>query len=200
MPVTQPIGLVIPEDIWAGLSSGELIRSGSVVRDRLGRINAHLKEGPIAKDKNYKYIAIGLGVVAVVALSGLLLVTIKSSKNKKNAELKAPKCVVDFNNAFYSYLEAVRNGSLDIDTITRFISVLNEIKVNHDSGKINIDFSTEQLNTVVNLVYDYTKKLAELNSVELNGLEEPVSASADNAIVILLRYLELQKQIFENLS
>jgi len=67
-------------------------------------------------------------------------------------------------------------------------------------AKINIDFSTEQLNTLINLIFDYTRKLAEANSVELNELEEPVFVSVDNTISNLHRYLEVQKQIFEKVA
>jgi len=124
----------------------------------------------------------------------------KPSKNKKSAVPKMPKCVVDFNNSLCVYLEAVRNGNLDMDTITGLMSDLDEVKENYDSGKINIDFSTGQLNTLINLIFNYTRELAEANFVELNGLEEPISAHKDNTIVNLQYYLEFQKQIFEKVS
>lgn len=149
--------------------------------------------------KKNKYIAIGFGVVTVV-VGGIVFYAIKSSKNKKSAKTKMPKCVVDFNNSLFAYLEAVREGNLDMDAITGLISDLDEIKKNQDSGNINIDFSTEQLNTLINLIFDYTRKLAEANSVKLSGLEEPVSASVDNIIVNLQHYLKVQKQIFEKVA
>lgn len=114
-------------------------------------------------------------------------------KNRKSKQITAPdmsKCVEDYNSSLCAYLEAVRNGKLDIDTITCLMSNLDDIKENYDSGKITIDFSTEQLDTLVNLVFDYTRKLAEANSVEINELKKPVSASADNTIIDLRRYLK----------
>lgn len=212
MPVIQ-VAYEIPEATYAGLLTGQLKRFGSVVRDHRGIIG-HLDEVPISEQdygssrlpivkvlKNHKNIAIGIGVVTVVAVAGgLVLGAMKSSKNKKNAEPKMPKCVVDFNNSLCVYLEAVRNGNLDIETIRGLISDLGDVKENYYSGKINIDFSTGQLNTLMDLIFNYTRKLAEANSVEFNGLEEPISASADNTIVNLQHYLEVQKQIFEKVS
>lgn len=199
----------IPEK-FSGLLVGELTRFGSVVRDH-GGIVGHLNEVPIPKQnydidefniakiiKEHKAIAIGLGVVTIMAVAGgIVLKTINSRKNKMNTEHEIPKCVAEFNGALYVYLEAVRDGNLDMDIITALITYLNEIKENYDSGKINIDFSTGQLNTLIDLIVGYTKKLAEANYVELNEFEEIASGFTGNTIINLQRYLEVQKQIFE---
>ena len=210
MPVIQ-VPMEISETTYAGLLAGVYERTGGVVRNH-GKIVEHLKDALISEQdygagelriaevlKKNKYIAIGLGVVTVV-VGGILFYAIKSRKNKKSAKIKMPKCVVDFNNSLFAYLEAVREGNLDMDAITGLISDLDEIKKNQDSGNINIDFSTEQLNTLINLIFDYTRKLAEANSVKLSGLEQPVSVSADNIIVNLQHYLKVQKQIFEKVA
>ena len=47
------------------------------------------------------------------------------------------------------------------------------------------------------MVFDYTKILAETNSVELDSLEKPASESADNTIFDIKHYLDFQKQIIE---
>lgn len=208
MPIIQ-VPMEVSEATYAGLLVGVYERTGGVVRNH-GKIIEHLKDTRISEQdyksgglsiakafKKHKYIVIGLGVVTV---GGIMFYAIKTSKNKKNTKPKMPKCVVDFNNSLFTYLEAVRNGNLDMDNITGLISDLDEIKKSHDSGKINIDFSIEQLNTLINLIFDYTRKLAEANSVELNELEEPVFVSADNTISNLHCYLEVQKQIFENVA
>lgn len=215
MPIIQ-VAYEVPADIYLGLMTGSLTRFGSVVRNHVG-ITKHLKEINMPDSnssanklvlakvlekaktlKNPKVIAIG-SVVALVT-GGLVFAGIKLSKNKKSAEQNLPKCVSDFNNALCVYLEAVRNGNLELVTITDLISRLNEIKDNYDGGKIQLDFSTGQLNTLFNLIFDYTKKLAEANSFELNSIDETEPTSSDRTIVSLKRYLEVQKQIFEKAS
>ena len=77
---------------------------------------------------------------------------------------------------------------------------LDSIKDNYDGGKIRIDFSTEQLDALVNLVFDYTRKLEKVSSVEMSELEEPIPASGDKTMIDLRNYLEAQKRIFEKVS
>jgi hypothetical protein len=71
---------------------------------------------------------------------------------------------------------------------------------NNENGTISIDFSAEQLNTLVTLVFDYTRKLAEVNAVELNELNEPIAVSTNDTIISLQRYLKIQKRIFEKVA
>jgi len=143
MPIIQ-VPMEISEAAYAGLLANIYQRTGGVVRNH-GKIVEHLKDALISEQdyksgglriaevvKKHKYIVIGLGVVTV---GGIIFYAIKSSKNKKNTKPKMPKCVMDFNNSLFAYLEAVRNGNLDMDNITGLISELNEIKKNHDSGK-----------------------------------------------------------------
>ena len=193
--MVQQVALEIPEKIIAGLLSGDYIQYGGVVRDTAGKLVALLKEVPLPKAKNYKTLAIGLGAVAVVSVAGLVFLAIKNNKDKKKEEVIIPECVEKYNKSLCIYLEAVRNGKLDITTINGLISDLDTLKENYDNGKITIEFSTEQLDTLLNLVFDYTKKLAEANAVKLNEI-----AAGDNTIIGLRHYLEVQKQIFEQVA
>jgi hypothetical protein len=97
-----------------------------------------------------------------------------------------PKRVENCNASLSAYLEAFRNEKLDADIVNRLISDLDAVKENFDSGKITIDFSTEQLDALVKLVVDYTRKLAEAHSVELSELQEPEPDSEHNLIIDLV--------------
>jgi hypothetical protein len=202
--IIKQVAYEIPPSIMAGLTNGEFSTFGSVVRDRVGTI-AYLKEVPLPVKnhvvdmgriaeglKNPKaIIAIGLGAVVVGGIE-----IWAAGKKKQNTKPEMPKCVENCNASLSAYLEAARNGKLDADIVNRLISDLDAVKENSDSGKIAIDFSIEQLDTLVKLVMDYTRKLAEANSVELSELQEPAPDSEDNLIIDLRRYLEAQKQIF----
>ncbi|GAA0436563.1 hypothetical protein Acor_84450 [Acrocarpospora corrugata] len=111
-----------------------------------------------------------------------------------------PNCVEKFNASLGAYLEAVRNGCLDADVLDRLISDLDALKEESDGGRIIVGFSADQLDTLVNHVADYTRKLAESNQIELSELQESTSHSEDNSpsqtIIDLRRYLGVQKQIF----
>jgi UPF0288 family protein (methanogenesis marker protein 3) len=95
-----------------------------------------------------------------------------------------------------AYLEAVRKGRLDAGIVGQLISDLDAVKAHSNSDSITVDFSPEQSETLVNLVVDYTRKLAEANSVELNELQEQTPDSENDAVVYLRRHLEVQRQIF----
>ena len=76
----------------------------------------HLKEVPIPETdsstgenvivefaKKNKYFIIGTAIAAIAA--GVIYVVVK---NKKNKEEKIPKCVVDFNDSFMEYVDAIK--------------------------------------------------------------------------------------------
>ena len=209
--IIQP-AFEIPLDIAERLATGELIRYGGVIRDAAGRLVTHLKEvqlptsneqtimskiaNALTTSKGKAAVAIGLGVVVVGGVA--FWVVGKKIKKKQLAVLEMAKSIESYNASLCAYLDAIRNRSVDINIIDNLISDLDNIRVNGENGKISIVFSPEQLDTLVNLVFDYTKKLAEANSYSLlEEIKKPSPASTDNAITGLRHYLEVQKRIFE---
>jgi len=200
-----------------GIAAGTMVRHGGVIYNTTGGIVEHLadaavsnipKEMPvpvaqtsesvvstIAKHlKNPKVlIAIGLGAVLV---GGVIYYVTEKSKKKSKREIahEAPKCVADYNDAVVAYLDAINSGNVSLDKIYCLIKSVETLRENKD---ITIDFAQDKSETLVNYVYDYTKKLAEANSFELIDLEKASSISADNTLNYLRLYLEIQKQIFE---
>lgn len=72
----------VPADIEAGLNSGDLMRYGGVIRDRLGNIVKHLKEvpGPASNQEAARRIAGSLNKPwAIVAVTALSAVTVGAS-------------------------------------------------------------------------------------------------------------------------
>lgn len=212
MPLV-PVSVDVPPEIYAGLLTGKYTRIGSVVREG-GKIVKHLDEAHIPEQVSSssefrgvsllkdvftrKNVLIGIGVVAVTAAVGTLTYyTVKSHLDKKNAEIEIPKCVAEFNNSFCEYLDAIQSGKLDVNIVNRLISDLDEINENYSVGNIKIDFSTERLNSLMNLVSDYTQKFAGANSYEYNALEVTDIEPEDGTLINLRHYLEIQKQVFE---
>lgn len=199
--IIQP-SLYIPPEIEAGLLCGDLIRIGGVVRDRTGSIAKHLKEvsGPANGQETVRRVAVNLKrpwvIIMATALSAAAVVATALIAARKRKQTGKPECVENYNASLRAYLEAVREGSLDAGIISQLISDLDAVKAYSDNGSITVDLSTVQSETLVNLVVDYTRTLAEANSIELNELQRHAPASENDAVVDLRRHLEVQRQIF----
>lgn len=204
--IVQPT-FFIPPDVATGLLSGDFIRYGGVVRDTAGRLVIHLKEIPtpekaveeVAKRaamsiKN-PWVALGAGVLMLVAVGGGVLLAVKSRKKDANPEV--PECVKQYNESLRTYLEAIRTGSLEAETIDRLIADLDAVKAYAEGGDATVAFSAEQLETLTKVVVEYTTKLAEANQIELDEPEQVAAGAEGNVLVDLRRCLEVQKLIFD---
>lgn len=207
MPVVQD-AFFIPDDIATGLATGLYRRIGSVVRYAVGpnkgQIVKHLK--PI--DLNAVEEAQGLGVKSlqfvkrhkkgtIIAVAGAAAVGAGAwVYNKvKNHE---PKVVTEFRAALRVYIDAIREGSMDIDKIDKLMSALEELKKHKDYEKISIQLTTEELEVLVGRIYEYTIKLAEDNDVELEAdTLNTVEMRNSGTIINLQNYLRAQRKIFE---
>ena len=74
------------------------------------------------------------------------------------------------------------------------MSALDELKQHRDYEKFRIALSTEELDVLVNRIYDYTIQLAKNNEIELTEKER---THTSNSIINLRNYLEIQRRIFE---
>lgn len=66
---------------------------------------------------------------------------------------------------------------------------------NHE--QFNFRLSSGDLSILVNLIHEYTAKLAQDNSVEIKSEALSTMDSSDNDIIYLKQHLEAQKHIFE---
>ena len=207
MPVVQD-AFYIPDDIATGLATGLYRRIGSVVRYAVGpnkgQIVKHLK--PI--DLKVAEEAQGIGVkalqfvkehkkgtiitVAAAAVVGTGAFVYSKVKNHE------PKVVTEFRTALRVYIDAIREGNMDIDIINNTMDALEELKQHKNYEKISIQLATEDLEVLVGRIYEYTIKLAKDNDVELpeDGLRTS-HAKTVGTIINLQNYLKAQKRIFE---
>ena len=194
----------IPEDIATGLATGLYRRIGSVVRYAVGpnkgQIVKHLQ--PI--DLKAAEQAQGLGAkalqfvqhhkkeVGIAAIGAAVVgVGIWGYNKWKNHE---PKVLTEFRAALKTYIDAIRNGNMDIDKINGLMEALEALKQHKDYEKISIQLSAEDLEVLVGRIYDYTIKLAADNAVDLSDDELNLN---NGAIINLQSYLKAQKRIFE---
>ncbi|MFJ4874045.1 hypothetical protein ACIP93_02315 [Streptomyces sp. NPDC088745] len=204
--ISQPTYFYIPPDIEAGLIGGDLIQYGGIVRNQMGQIVKHLKELPLPLSnqkvavhvagmlKNSRILIPTAVVGTLVAGAAVIAVAKKRRQNRKPQVLEYAQ---SYNDSLVTYVEAVHEGRLELKIIDLLIADLDAAKTYSNEGdSITFDFSTNQAEMLVNIVVDYTRQLAEANSVDLDELQGVAPASENDAVVDLRRYFEAQRKIF----
>lgn len=203
MPIQQ-VAYDIPNDLALGILKGTYKRFGGVVRDSgTGAIVKHLKEVDAPKKgghailqviKRHPIAAIGIG--ATVTIGSAATSYIVKKKKEKRGRSNIPESVLNFEKSLKKYLKAVRKGTLDERTIDNLMDDLNQIVKSDGGEQISLDFSTKELGSLVNMIYDYTRELAKANSVKLKYYKQKKSNPINN----LHNCLEMQKKIFEEVA
>ena len=203
MPIIQE-AFDIPNDIMTKLLTGEYRRIGGIIRyatgPNKGQIVKHLE--PIDLKPAQQAQSIGAKVIQfakrnkkVLIVSGVAVAAVTVGSfvycKVKNRE---PEVVTTFRSELKTYIEEVRTGTLKLSSIENLLRALEAVKSHKDSGNIIIELSTEELDVLVNRIYEYTKSLAEMNEYPLHAEDiKKYDDSVDN----LQSYLTIQKQIFE---
>lgn len=197
----------IPYDIATGLMTGIYNRTGGVIRHAVGsnkgQIVKHLQPIDLkAAEQAHGFLAEAmqliqhnkkeLGIVAGVAMAGGGIIWVY--KKLKNHE---PKVLTEFRAALKTYIDAIRNGNMDIDKINGLMQALKALKKRKNCKKISVQLSLDDLKVLLERIYDYTIKLASDNDVELSDDEFNLN---NGAIINLQSYLEAQKRIFKGAS
>ena len=206
MAVIQPSFYIDPE-IENGLLMGIYKRVGGVIRKVSdGTIVKHLKELPSndnieesAKSAistfNWKGVAIGLGVVAVIASGAIIAYnTIK----KKSSKQKQSDFINGFNEAMKNYLTAIQTGDLSIALLDDLIAHIDFIKTNADRKDIKIEISIEQFKSLLKVVYDYSNKLAEANNIAFD--KRQFNKHDVNSLSNIKTCLQFQRKVFGDLA
>lgn len=194
----------IPADIMTKILTGEYRRIGGIVRyavgPKKGQIVKHLdpvdlKAAEQAKGigakvlqfakHNKKGLLVRSAIAGAAAAGGFIYYKVKTHE---------PAVVTKFRAALRTYIAEVRKGNLELETIDALMSALDDLKKHKDYEKFKITLSTEDLDTLVNRIYEYTLRLAANNKVELT---EDERSQSDNSILNLQNYLRTQKRIFE---
>lgn len=182
----------ISDEIMKKVSTGENKIFGGEVRNNKGQIVKILR--PVSKLEATLYY--GWKYRDTLFMVGKLGMTgVKSYIKSK--EKQEPDVVVKFRDALKVYLNAVRKDALTIEIISDVMEHFGELKMQPNFEKIDIALSMEELDVLLNRMFEYTKKLAADNAIELTSLEKETPLQSVNPIINLQRYLETQKCIFE---
>ncbi|WP_159029141.1 hypothetical protein [Streptomyces viridochromogenes] len=135
-------------------------------------------------------------LIPTAVVGTVAAVIVAAKRRKQTGKPEVPECVQSYNASLAAYVEAVHEGCLELDIINRLIADLDVVKAYSDEdGSVTLDFSTKHAEMLVNIVVDYTRQLAEANSVDLNELQGGPT-SENSAVVDLRRHLEVQRKIF----
>lgn len=184
--------LNIPDEIMTKVSTGDYKIDGGVVRNNKGQIKKILKpvnliEAILQYGWKNRDTIIKVGKLGKVGVESYI-------KSKKKQE---PGVDVKFREALKVYLNAVRKGVLTMEIISDVMERLGELKMHPNFEKINIVLSMEELDVLLNRMFEYTKKLAADNAIELTIQEKEISSQSEDPIINLQRCLETQRRIFE---
>lgn len=205
----EQVTLYIPDNIKQGLDNGMLVRSGGVVRDLNGKIVTHLKESNVDAEEvkkglkvagenivefasKHKNILIGTGVLAVITIVGAATAYIVN-KDKSKDETANIDLAEELNAALCEYLNSIREKTVSSNIIENVLSVLEKIQKEQNNEKIEITFSVDSFTSLMDLIRDYTEKIALANSFNISNFQ-----CEDNNIQQLKHYLSIQKQVFDN--
>lgn len=189
---------IIPQEIQDGLTSGDLIKYGGIVRNKLGQIVMHLPEVQLQPGNESAAVRLAAALknpgmlIPALVVGGAAVSGVAFAVSRKHKEAAKPECVHAYNAALGAYLEAVQEGRLDADIIELLIAALDDVVAYDENGSIALDFSTRQAQLLVNLVVDATRQLAEENP---NELPDDSSATEGGTVVDLRRFLEVQKKL-----
>jgi hypothetical protein len=199
--------LDIPDDVFAGLVTGEYVRDGGVVRDLAGRLVKLLDDAsPVTEAQESaraalaksltrpRSVVIGLAVAAVAAAAGG--VALVAVRRRRPTETAPPACVATYNASLAACLEAARAGTLDAGIINQLIADLDALLKQTSGGSVSVDISLAETQTLVGIIAEHTRSLAEANDIDLDDLAEVGAGLDGRTIVDLRRYLELQGKIF----
>ena len=200
----------IPEDIATGLATGLYRRIGSVVRYAVGpnkgQIVKHLQPTYIKTAEQAQGVSVNVfhfvkqhkkqTVIAflIAAATGTSIWIYNKAQNYEQ------KVVTQFRASLRIYIDAIRKGNLDINTINNLLQDLEALKQHKEYEKIQIKMTTEDLEVIVNRICEYTRKLAQDNQVALTRDEMSARDKQGGALVHLQTYLEAQKRIFETVA
>lgn len=199
----------ISEDIETGLATGLYRRNGSVVRyargPQKGQIVKHLNSVNRKATGQLHNIWVKAPQLVrqhkkgIITVAGIGLVVGLAAYNKvKNRELKV---LTEFRESLRVYIDAIRNGNMDLDKINDLMNCLRSLKAHKDYAEISIKLTTEELEVLVGRIYEYTIKLAKDNSVELSDAELGRLGNDNvDTIINLETYLSAQKRIFLEVS
>lgn len=193
--------LYIPEKYKNDIINGAIDVSKAVLRNNDdGKIVKHVNLIIDNKEQTQKAIKnVGikrLGMAGIVT-GGLVIVgfgvykIIKGLNKDKKVDI--PECVLEFHKNLNKYLQEASKGILNIDSIDNVLKSIDKIEKMNDPS-IKIDFSINEVQELINYIYEFTLKLSKESKNNTMNFKYPSNNSKNN-IICLKDYLEYQKEL-----
>jgi len=198
MPVVN-VNLLVDDKTYAGVMAGALELCGLAKNINNRRVAKHIpavadaaKEGAVkAIDfiREHKKGALVIGGILIVG--GAVAGTVGYVAHTKNRKLYK-----QFGESLQIYLDTAKAGTLTIEGLESLISSIEALENKSPSKPLNLNISSKQFNELINCIFDYTKRLAVANQINIQNIDRPkvLKKKTSND---LKYYLNMQKQIFE---
>ena len=96
--------------------------------------------------------------------------------------------------SFQTYIDAARDGELTVEIVDALIEDLDTVSKLYKDDSIPLNLSAKQISDLLSSIYDYTKRMAEANSIKANTIHAP-KVFRKNTVNDLQNYLHIQKEI-----
>ena len=188
--------LEIPEEMIPALLDGTNRISEAVIRNNQSARFVDFVDLSISEDSfdnssdpdRSLATMIVLGSVTTFLFGGLAYLYTK--RKKKKTTIPIPACIIRFRDDLRIYLNDAQMGDIKVDSINNLLSDLGEIEATQHED-VSIDISTEEIRSLLNQIFEFTKALA-------NEYEHPFAESegpTGNNLSSFREYLLVQRDI-----
>jgi hypothetical protein len=196
----ENVALYIDADIAAGIAAKIYVRTGGTVRNAMtGAIIKHLDEAAqVEKEAGLvsmafdaaKKLPVGAKIAVVgVAAAGLLTLTYQV--------VRAPvvKCAKSFKRSLEQYLESLSTG-VDVNLkLLKLQAAMKELREISTTRRFTLVLAKRQAQDLINVLNEYTVKLALAHSVSSDKLPEMKQGEVEDLLREIEIYLEVQAHI-----
>ena len=191
MPIIQP-HIVVPTNIYNDYIAGKINITGLSKDATSNRIIKHLDTTSSTNDSkssnNAAIIAVGVFALATltIAVTGITIHLVNKSNQKK---------IDSFKEHLNAYIIAVNEQNLTNNIIDNLITAMDNLKKS-TRKKICIQFSTNELASLIECLCNHTQTLAQANNIEVDT--NYTEKERSDILLRLRKNLIIQKDIFKN--
>lgn len=199
MPVI-PIYLDIDDKTYSAVLSGTVELCGMAKTVDTKRVVKHI---PTIVDKTKEGSAKAIDFAqahkkgTLVAGSILVVGSVAAGTVGYLAQRKLRKLNAQLGKALQDYIDAAKNGTLTLETLTALIDAIEAVEQNSPEKEINLNISASQFNDLIHCMFEYTQRMAEANNFNKKSIHRPSLFKKQHSPTDLKYYLNMQKKILE---